>query len=511
MVFRSILFADSEQGQQAEANPVPACFSDLQLERIIESITTPKEDYRLRPFFYTPLRDLDLIAYRHEVMRDLEKPEVFALLDQFSKHMRTMHRYREQAQKLYYRYQQERWWLDAIDQYCQALVTLTQGLKLLPIESRGLQAFLSYLQDYLTSPAFLALQQETEALKEALAQVHYCLHIKGDAVTVRLYAGEEDYSADIEATFARFKQGAVKDYSVRLIDWQEMNHVEAQILERVARLYPSVFAQLDDYCLRYQRYLDETIARFEREIQFYLAYLEYLATFRRRGLPFCYPQLSLEEKASAAEDCFDLALADLLLREGGQVVTNSFALAGQERVLIVTGPNQGGKTTFARAVGQLYYLASLGCPVPARSARLFLPDRIFTHFEREEQIENLRGKLEDDLVRLRTILKQATPASLIILNEIFTSTTLQDALFLSQQILRRLLALDVLGVWVTFLDELASYSQQTVSMVAEVDPGDPARRTFRVLRRPADGLAYALALAQKYRLTSACLKERLPA
>jgi DNA mismatch repair protein MutS len=69
--------------------------------------------------------------------------------------------------------------------------------------------------------------------------------------------------------------------------------------------------------------------------------------------------------------------------------------------------------------------------------------------------------------------------------------------------------LDALCVCVSFLDELGCLGKQLVSMLSLVDPDDPARRTFKVQRRRADGRAYAMTIAEKYQLSRECLRQRI--
>jgi len=508
VTFRSILFPqDTTPPQATEA---PAFFIDLNLDQIVDAITAPKEEYALTSYFYTPLLDVDSIYYRHEIMKDLEDAGLLEHIRHFAEQMRTMRKQLAQVDKLYYTLQKHRWFLSAVDVYCAAVTYLTDALGSTHLRSRGFVAFRDYLTAHVATDGFQMLLRHTKALIDDLASIEYSMLVYDNDVKVRQYESEADYSLEVTQTFAKFQQGSVKDYRVAFTESPDMNHVEAAVLEFVARLYADIFARLEAYCTANEHYVDATIRSFDREIQFYVGYLEYVSTLRRAGLKVCYPEISVN-KDVYAYDSFDIALAHKLIPEHSAVVCNDFYLKGKERIFVVSGPNQGGKTTFARTFGQLHYLALIGCPVPGKDAQLFLFDNLFTHFEKEETITSLHGKLEDELFRIHDILEKATPRSIVIMNEIFTSTTLRDAIFLGRQVTDSIIRLDLLCVFVTFIDEMASLSDTIVSMVSTTVPDNPAVRTFKVVRKLADGRAYAVTIAEKYRLTYECLKERIRA
>lgn len=508
MTFRSILF-DEDAPTVSREHPVPSFFADLNLDQLVEIVTAGREQYGLTEFFLAPLHSATEIKYRHDVLGDLESMNLREAIDGFAQQMGKARERFAQAQKMHYPRQQQAWFHSAAQSYCDAVVGLAKNPALADTTSPGFTGLRTYLAGYLQSAEYQELRADAARLQELLGEVAYCVRIDGSRVTVTRYDSQPDYTAQVEATFAKFKQGAVKDYKVNIPDYVEMNHVEASILDQVARLYPEVFTALTEFTARHATFIDDTIAAFDREVQFYLGYLHLTDRLRQDGLPFCYPQVSSDSKHVQVDDTFDIVLADKLHDDQRPIVTNNIVLTGHERILVITGPNQGGKTTFARTFGQLHYLAQLGLPVPGRSARLFVCDRLFTHFEKEEDPTELHGKLEEDLIRIHDILDQATPNSIVVMNELFSSTTLADAILLGTAVLGALLERDCLGVCVTFVDELSTLGEETVSLVSGISAEDATTRSFKIERRPADGLSYAVSIAEKYGLTYQRLTERI--
>lgn len=165
MTFHSILLEKSENNVQKEAPEAPIFFSDLNLDQIIHAITAGMKEYDLKPFFYFPLNEIDAVTYRHEIFQDLENRSLFKCIKSFIQQMRTMREYLAQANKLHYKYQKERWFLDAVEIYCDSIGLLLDDLSREGIRSRGFLAFREYLAKYAESNRFTSLLTNTKKLK----------------------------------------------------------------------------------------------------------------------------------------------------------------------------------------------------------------------------------------------------------------------------------------------------------------------------------------------------------
>ena len=511
----SVLFPVRMPISQNRQSTEPKCFKDLNLDQVIRSILTSYKEFKLDDLYFTPLDDINTILYRQDILRDLENDELRDVFSTFSKTIFELNTLMNHIQELLssqdtYKnnYLTKGRMFDFANRYCSVVAEIMNHLTGKAILSKGLQGIVNYLRDYQKTEKFTELKTHVEGLKNELSSVQYCMLIKNGTIRVRKYEGQSDLSIDIRDLFARFRQGDVKDYRHKLTEEPRAEHVEAAVLKLVATCYPEVFSDLNGFCSSYLDFIDPTVAQFAREIQFYLSWLEYIRPLKGKRLPFCYPKITSDTNHLYDLDFFDLALA-ASLNPGSKPVTNDFTLDNPERILVVTGPNQGGKTTYARAFGQIHYLASLGLSVPGKDASLLLFDQIYTHFEREEDLSSLNGKLQDDLERLYQILSHATSRSVIVINEIFSSTTLSDALLLGGHMMDALIKIGCPAICVTFIDELSTYSKETVSMMSMVEVDDPTVRTFKIVRKPPDGLAYALHIVSKYNLTYRQLCARL--
>ena len=518
-MFYSVLYPTKEQHDQLRHTEAPLVFRDLNFDLMFESIISSNQGYDLAGLYYTPLHDPETIRYRQAVMRDFEDEDIRLAFTGFSTAVHSVGSLMNEIlfsrrptvpirKRLFPSRRPSDHWsgnyakkgqmLDCADRYCQAVIHLHDSLIGLSPDSTGLREFTRYLSDYCASIGFTELCSYIKALREELSKVEYCMLIKDGSIRVREYGGQADYSREIIALFDKFRQGDVRDYRHKLPEAPHAMHVEAAVLRLVANYYKEVFGRLDSFCAEYHQFIDSLIFRVSDEVRFYLSWLDYIAPLKEEGLPFCYPKLCEDAAHLHCIEGFDIVLAGV---KGRDTVTNDFTLDAPECVIAITGPNQGGKTTFARSIGQLHYLANLGLCVPGREAAVYLCDDIFTHFSREEDITAQVGKLMDDLLRLREVYDNASKRSIIIINEIFSSTTLSDALHLSNQMMDIFSERSALFIIVTFIDEIASRGPETVSMMSTVKADDLMERTYKIVRKPPDKLAYAIDLAGSRGLT----------
>lgn len=218
----------------------------------------------------------------------------------------------------------------------------------------------------------------------------------------------------------------------------------------------------------------------QHELAFYRAAARLYARMDTLGLPWVFPQPQpAQPHVCRVQGLYDVNLA---LQAGHAVTGNDLCMDGRKLVL-VTGANQGGKSTFLRSFGTAQLLMQAGLGVAATSYVASTCRGVFTHFRREEERSMHSGKLNEELARMSDLVGRLQPGSLLLMNESFAATNEREGSEIAAEILR---ALSEHGVRIVFVTHLYAYAR---ALHAEARPDtlflraqrqDDGGRTFRL-------------------------------
>ena len=414
-----------------------------------------------------PLRDPDLLRYRHETLRDvLEHPEEAKRL------------YRVCLEADHMRAGTANWlknfditatYHGAVD-YLLGFSDLLRQLRGLAAEfeprfrSAGFLDLFRSLQAELTDEYLESVRKELEdrrllsdgvffsaGLNEALETVDYVMHRREKSLLDpallkgRLYRLDKKDDADGTDITARQERA--------------INRV-TDALARAAEYLASFFDLL------------------RKELSFYVGGLRFTQQMRELGMPWCLPVLTAENSFSRRwEELFDVSLA---YRNKAAVVGNTLSAEGK-RLYIVTGANQGGKTTFLRSFGQAQLMAQCGLPVGAKAYAAPFRGAVFTHFRQEEDRFLKSGKLEKELERMGRITDFVRPGDVVLFNESFASTNEREGSEIGLEITEALIECGVEVVSVSHLHRFAaSFRGREDVQFLRAERLEDGRRTFRL-------------------------------
>ena len=248
----------------------------------------------------------------------------------------------------------------------------------------------------------------------------------------------------------------------------------SELRERGVNLAANALAQSADHVLGFFQQL-------RAELGFYLGCQTLRDRLAAAGAPVCRPEPA--EAGSGAFSCAGLYDVALWLLSDGPVVGNDIDADGQP-LLVLTGANQGGKSTLLRAVGLAQLMMQAGMFVPAGQFRAAVRPQVFTHFRRGEDRTMESGKLDEELARMSSIVDRLRRHDLLLCNEPFASTTEREGADIARGVLHALVDSDVTVVLVTHLFELAHGLERdpvTATLFLRAERQPDGKRTYRLL------------------------------
>jgi DNA mismatch repair ATPase MutS len=536
--------------------------ADLNLHALIRQLSlAPQYETLTRNILLHLSTDESVIRYRQAILADvLRSARLQTQLESALTAIETLESYLSQPQWRESPLQQVAWRLSELENYVSCVTLLAQILQDAgsDLHSDGFCRLRDHLQAMTQTDLFQQLQAELPSLLEKIRHIaSITIGINLDSqmrpTTAMLVSINTQKFAE-ETLMSRLFGKRQRDTSAdsitgvgKLHDSRAVNmggaNIQIELSKRDSPFMPPLFRDLAILLDETSRPMVESLRKYthisaqflialKAEIAFYVGAAKLTQLLIAAGLPLCQPDVApMADRMMRLSSMYNITLALQLRGRHPQLadvmVKNEVHFDTDGRIFILTGPNQGGKTTYTQGVGLAQVLFQAGLLVPAASACLSPVDGIYTHFATEERPDLESGRLGEEARRLHRIFERATPHSLILLNESLASTSLTEGLHLARDVVRVLRVLGVRAIFATHLHDLAlecdtlnittagdSVLVSLVSLV-EIDrnpEGDVIRRTYRIRRGAPPGKSYAIELAAKYGISydqlTALLKQR---
>jgi hypothetical protein len=463
---------DLEQPLPANAE---ALLHDLELPTLFDAMAAGDAYLRevAERVLLTSLAEPDEIRYRQAILTDcLAQPAVVREL--YALAVEAV----ESKQKV-----RHFWFRDSPDQLLhkslRILELLADALKQLralsdehaeAFESEGFQRFFAMLQHDLDDDYLATVDQHRRELEFK----------HGALISVRLGRGSRGRGYVLRkpherGLLERLTPGGRPSYSFT-IPARDDNGLKSigDIRDRGINVAANALAQSVDHILSFFNLL-------RAELAFYIGCLNLHEQLAANDQPTCFPEpLRDDESAFTARGLYDAALVFHL---DGRVVGNDVDADGK-RLAMITGANQGGKSTFLRSVGLAQLMLQAGMFVSAQSMRASTCTGVFTHFKREEDATMTSGKLDEELARMSEIADAIGRHGLLLCNESFASTNEAEGSELAQQVIRAVTENQVRLFFVTHMFDLAGglYQQRLeTALFLRAERTRDGGRTFRLL------------------------------
>lgn len=477
----------------------PVFFPDLNIDQIINKIS---EDWveDIRELYYALPADQETEDYRRAIFAEVKKEGMLPVLTEFLELMRQRMFCMERKEKVEDDVQKHVWYIQEAGCYVEALEGLWQKLGEFSLQSEGMGGLMEFLAQCVSDAEYRTFKEEVLKLRNELMGFRILLTYEKDRFTVSEGTGTGTYADFLSECLPENS----KTFKSPFLSFAELSDLEREAIRIFKKRHKDFFDRAERFYKKYDQYAKEEMLLLQKEMAYYIAYLQFMQKMQEQGFEFCAPSVTGDRLSVTG--LYDLALALASLENGRKVISNDVDLWPEENFFILTGPNQGGKTTFARSLGQMVYFAKMGLDIPARAASVPYYKKILTHFSVEESAESGRGKLMDELLRLRPMMGEEQAGAFVVINELFTTAANYDACIMGKKVLEYFIDKNCKGIYVTHLNELSKACPSVVSLRASVD--ENLVPTYIIQRNEAEELAGANRQVEKYRLTYKQIKER---